>query len=90
MKTPEQIEAMANDLASKLYDAQGDITQQMPWSDCKNAFMIGYQAAQKDAEEREKKLVEALKFYANNGASLWEDAGGLKAREVLKKIGEIE
>lgn len=27
--------------ASNLYDAQGDIMQQMPWSDCKESFQKG-------------------------------------------------
>ena len=50
------------------------------------------EAARSEAEEvnelqtENKKLREALEFYANNEGSLWSDAGGAIAREALKEI----
>ena len=48
MKLPDKLAARRDELAEasadKFYHAQGDITQVMPWSDCKESFQSGFNA----------------------------------------------
>lgn len=80
MKTKEQIEEMAR----KIYPS---VVNPLKRLDLESAYIAGYEQAQRDFQERDAKLVEVLKFYAINGGSLWSDAGGLRARELLKELG---
>lgn len=62
MKTKEdQINALAKDYAEKQYPNDRN-THMMATFD---AFKSGCEQAQKDAQEREAKLVECVKFYAD-------------------------
>lgn len=81
MKTKEQIEAMAYSYFENESGAFFDRKEASMYS-----YQAGYEQAQKDAQEREAKLIECVKFYSNNGGSSWDDLGGKRAREVLKEL----
>lgn len=57
---------LAEKYANERYEAQGDIVNQMHWSDCYLGFKAGWDA--RDAEV--KRLREALKYYADMDHSL--------------------
>lgn len=44
MTATDEMEAAAEKYASERYDAQGPIEHQMPWSDCREAYIAGYRA----------------------------------------------
>lgn len=67
MKTKEQIEELV-DTCVKIYEMtmmNSDTPKLSGKHYMEYGFVNGYEQAQRDAEERENKLVEALKFYAN-------------------------
>ena len=51
----------AEECANKFYHAQCDITQVMPWSDCKESFINGFDAGVAEMQAQ----VEFLKMYFN-------------------------
>lgn len=84
-KLPESLEKKAIENANKFYHAQGDITQVMPWSDCKESFGNGALEVKRAAD----KLAQTLKsaeFVITQ--SLYDGSMSLNDLEILKQNQE--
>lgn len=75
----------AEEWASRSYDPQGAIEQQMPWTDCKEAFLAG---AESQAAEVERLKAEVKRLEEWQDFALKEDGDILKVRSELETCRE--
>lgn len=90
MKTlTERRDEMAEKFADSMYDKQGDIYQQMPWTDCAEGFKLGFDACKEEMMKDVQGLVKALDLIGRSRTLDGEDTASAKyARKTLKDFEE--